>query len=240
MGRQSGAAGQRALSESGELGPVWVSGALAQVRWIAGRPLAWRVRLDDETSRRDAGGAVISAQETAAFARAADAPWRIARRLLAKALIAQVARCHPDDVRIARDAFGALRAVAPTGWHLSLAGQPPHALIGLHRRPIGVDIEPLDALPPPEDAFSADERAMFGALWPGNADRAALVGWVAKEAHGKACGHARQLDPRDIWLNCRAGALFATSHASSTVVHIAVDTETIAAVAVGKPSSKSA
>ena len=191
----------------------------------------WRVRLDDETSRRDAGGAVLSAQETAAFARAADAPWRITRRLLAKALIAQVAQCHSDDVRIARDAFGALRVVAPTGWHLSLAGQPPHALIGLHRRPIGVDIEPLDALPPPEDAFSADERAMFGALWPGNADRAALVGWVAKEAHGKACGRARQLDPREIRLGRRAGTLVATSGGVTTRVDLASDTATIAAVA---------
>ena len=236
MGRQSGAACQRALSDDsglgpGDLGPVWASGALAQVRWIAGRPLAWRVCLDDETSRRDAGGAVLSAQETAAFARAADAPWRITRRLLAKALIAQVARCHPDDVRIERDAFGALRVVAPTGWHLSLAGQPPLALIGLHRRPIGVDIEPLDALPPPKDAFFADERATLDLLWPDNADRAALIGWVAKEAHGKASGRARQLGPCEIRLCHRAGTLVATSGRVTTRVDLAIDTATIAAVA---------
>ncbi|MBC7601915.1 MAG: hypothetical protein H7255_04545 [Ramlibacter sp.] len=189
------------------------------------------MRLDDEHSQRDAGRAALSAGEVAAFARAGDAPWRITRRLLAKALIAHVARCHPADVLIARDAFGALRVVAPTGWHLSLAGQPPHALIGLHRRPTGADIEPPDALPPPEDAFSADERAMFGALWPGNADRAALIGWVAKEAHGKACGRARQLDPREIRLRLRAGTLVATSGGVTTRVDLAGDTATIAAVA---------
>lgn len=220
------------MSESGDSGPVWVSGPLAQVRWVEGRPLAWRVRLDDEHSQRDAGRAALSAGEVAAFARAGDAPWRITRRLLAKALIAHVARCHPADVLIERDAFGALRVVAPTGWHLSLAGQPPHALIGLYHAPIGVDVEPETAAPPPDDAFSADERAMLAKLWPGNADRAALIGWLAKEAHAKASGRARQLAPRDIALGNCACALVAMSDAMGTRVHVFTDSGTIAAVAI--------
>ena len=240
MGRQSGTPGQRALSDQRRRDPVWASGPLTQVSWIDGRPVAWYVRLDGDDAHRDAGRAVLSAQEKAAFARTGDAPWRIMRRLLAKALIARAAMCHPDDVRIERDALGALRLVKPIGWHLSLAGQPPQALIGLHRLAIGVDIEPGNAPPPLEDAFSAEDLVVLAKLWPGNPDRARLIGWVAKEAHGKACGRARQLDPRDIWLNRRAGSLFATSHGTSTVVHIAVDIETIAAVAVEKPSSKSA
>ena len=212
--------------------PVWASGALAQVEWIEGRPLAWWVRLDDEQSRRDASRAILSAPEVAAFARVGDAPWRITRRLLAKALISHVARCHPDDVQIERDAFGALRVVAPAGWHLSLAGQPPHALMGLHHAPIGVDIEPETAAPPPDDAFSTDELAALDMLWPGNADRAALIGWVAKEAHAKASGRARQLAPRDVVLGNHAGALVAKSGATRTPVHISIDTGTIAAVAI--------
>ena len=220
--------------------PVWASGALAQVRWIEARPLAWRVRLDDEQAQRDAGRAALSPPEIAAFARAGDAPWRITRRLLAKALIAHVAQCHPDDVLIERDAFRALRVVAPAGLHLSLAGQPPHALIGLHRRPIGVDIEPEAAAPPPDDAFSTDERATLDTLWPGNTDRAALVGWVAKEAHAKASGRARQLDPRNIVLGTRAGSLVARSGAMSTRIHISVDNGTIAAVAIAAPPATSA
>lgn len=211
---------------------VWASGELAQVRWIEGRPLAWRVRLDAEAARSDAGRAVLSAREVAAFARAADAPWRITRRLLGKALIAHVARCHPDDVRIERDAFGALRVLAPAGWHLSLAGQPPYALIGLHRVAVGVDIEPGTAAPPPDDAFAADERAVLDLLFPGDPERAALIGWVAKEAHAKASGHARQLGPREIRLGTREGALVATSGGFSTSIHIAMEAGTIAAIAL--------
>ena len=182
--------------------------------------------------QRDAGRTVLSAPEVAAFARAGDAPWRITRRLLAKALIAHVARCHPDHVLIERDAFGALSVVAPTNWHLSLAGQPPHALIGLHHAPIGVDIEPETAAPPPDEAFSADERATLAMLWPGNADRAALIGWVAKEAHAKAIGRARQLAPRDIELCHHPVALVARSCTMCTRVHISIDNATIASVAI--------
>ena len=154
------------------------------------------------------------------------------RRCLAKALIAQVASCHPDHVRIERDPFGALRVQAPPGWHISLAGQPPHALIGLHRVGLGVDIEPSNAPSPPRDAFSSVERTMLDALWPGDADRARLIGWVAKEAHGKARGQARQLDPRAIGLCHRAGSLWATSGSVSTRIHLAIETATIAALAV--------
>ena len=214
---------------------IWASGELAQVRWTEGRPLAWRVRLDDEAARRDADHAVLSAREVAVFARTGDAPWRITRRLLAKALIAHVARCHPDDVRIERDAFGALRVLAPAGWHLSLAGQPPHALIGLHCAPIGVDVEPDTAAPPPDDAFSADERTALDLFLPGDPERAALIGWVAKEAHAKTSGRARQLDPREIGLSTREGALVATSGGFSTIIHIATEAGTIAAVAVSAP-----
>jgi phosphopantetheinyl transferase len=220
------------LSDLDSLEPVWASGALAQVRWIEGRPLTWRVRLDDEAARRDAARAVLSANEVAAFARASDAPWRMTRRLLAKALIARIARCHPDDVRIERDACGALRVIAPPGWHISLAGQAPHALIGLHRQPIGVDIEPIVGALPPDDVFSAEERAALDGLWPESPDRAALIGWVAKEAHGKASGRVRQLDPREIRLCSRDGSLVANSGNIGTRVHIAVEAGTISAVAV--------
>ena len=188
--------------------------------------------MDDDAARRDVGRAVLSANEVAAFARASDAPWRIARRLLAKALIARIARCHPDEVRIERDVCGALRVIAPPGWHISLAGQAPHALIGLHRQPIGVDIEPISVALPPDDAFSAEEQTTLDGLWPGNPDRAALIGWVAKEAHGKASGRARQLDPREIRLCSRDGALVANSGNIDTRVHIAVEAGTICAVAV--------
>ena len=222
------------MSVAGDLGPVWASGKLAQVRWIKERPLAWRVRLDNQASRRDATRAVLSPDEVAAFARAGDAPWRVTRRLLAKALIAQVAQCHPDTVRIERDRSGALRVASPAGWYLSLAGQPPHALIGLHRSPIGVDIEPSNAAPAPADAFSAEEWAMLDALWPDNVAHARLIGWVAKEAHAKACGRARQLDPREIGLCNLAGSLEATSGGARTRIHLAIETGTgtVAAVAI--------
>lgn len=217
------------------LGPVWARGALARVRYAEGRPLAWRVRLDDPITQRDATAATLSPRETETFSHVPDAPWRMLRRRLAKALIAQVAACHPDQVSIERDPLGAVRIVAPIGWHLSLAGQPPHALIGLHRDPIGVDIEPWDAPAPPADAFSGEELEMLDNLWDHATDHARLRGWVAKEAHGKACGRARKLDPRDIQLHQHAGSVIGESAGVRTSIHIAFETTTIAAVAVPVP-----
>ncbi|GAC1409256.1 MAG: hypothetical protein NVSMB69_10950 [Novosphingobium sp.] len=220
------------MSEPATSDPVWASGPLAQVRWIVGRPLAWQVRLDDEQAIRDAGRALLTAREVAAFARIGDAPWRIMRRRLAKALLAWVARCHPDDVRFERDAFGALRVQAPDGWHVSLAGQPPFALIAVHRAPIGADIEPSTAAAPPADAFAAAEIAVLDSLYPGDRDRAGLIGWVAKEAHAKASGQARQLDPRDIMLDQRGDSLVASSGAFTSAIHVKLDGATIAALAM--------
>lgn len=224
MGREPGAAGGGALN--GPDGPLWLSGGLTDLPEETDRPLAWRLRLDRPESGRDARSATLTPGEVAAFARIRDAQFRMLRRRLAKALVARVARCHPDAVSIVRGAAGGLRVVSPSGWHLSLAGQMPHALIGLARTPTGVDIEPIDAIVP-ADAFSSKERADLE-----NRHYPLLVGWVAKEAHGKACGQARTLDPLAIDLAIEGGSIVAMSTGMVSRVHLDIGSHTLAAIAV--------
>lgn len=229
MGRQPGTARNRALIDRSQPASTWFDGALADLPERLEFPLAWRVRLDRPDVERDARAAALTSREVAAFARTGDAPFRMLRRRLAKALLAKVAKCHPREVLVTRDGGGALRVEQPGGWHLSVAGQAPFALIGVSRTPIGVDIEPHGERVP-EDVVGADERAMLAEHFP--RDLAPLVGWVAREAHGKATGRARQLDPREIGLERGAGAIIARSKGSASIVHVSIDSTTVAALAL--------
>lgn len=224
MGRKPGAVGDRTLSLAPP--PLWFDGVLAEVPKTLDRPLAWRLRIDGPEAGRDARNARLAPDEVAAFARTRDASSRMIRRRLAKALVARVAQCHPDTVLIARGVSGCLKIESPAGWWVSLAGQSPLALIGLARSPIGVDIEPADAMVP-HDVLSVDECA---ALTENRLP--VLAGWVAKEAHAKACGEARTIDPLAIGLTFDGESLVARSSGAASTIHLDVGGQTVSALAM--------
>lgn len=220
---------------------MWAAGPLASIRYEAGRPLAWLVRLDSPAAQADASRARLSAEEVAAFSGAGDAPWRMLRRRLAKALVAQIAGCHPDAVDLVRHAHGALQIAYPHNWHISHGGQPPYALIGVHTAALGVDIEPCSAPPPPPDAFSLADCAALDTLNLADEATTLLAGWTIKEAHGKAVGRARLLEPREIALSVDATGLTARSTGGMTRCHLLIDENVVCAVAIagttaGSPS----
>ncbi|WP_313058237.1 4'-phosphopantetheinyl transferase family protein, partial [Agrobacterium cavarae] len=136
---------------------VWLSGADDLTIATGDAPVVWHLRLDRPETERLAGGATLSAADLQDLAAKPDAGMRALRRRLAKILLARLSGLHPDEIIIGRSALGAPQVLHPEGWHISLAGRFPHCLIGLSRTPIGVDIEPLDAEPPPEDSFTATE-----------------------------------------------------------------------------------
>ncbi|AXJ95041.1 MULTISPECIES: 4'-phosphopantetheinyl transferase superfamily protein [unclassified Sphingomonas] len=204
--------------------PVWATGALAGVPRGDGA-LVWRVRLDDPQTMVDAGRATLSAEDLADLATRPDATMRGMRRRLARALLAQLSGVHPDRVSFGRSSAGAPVVIAPAGWRVSVAGRWPHALIGVARGPIGVDIEPAGAAPPPRDAFTTAERAVMR-------DDEALARWVAKEAHAKCLGIASRIAAEAIETRLDGAGFTASSADGASRGWFASFEDSVAAVAL--------
>ena len=200
MGRVSGQAGEDRLTET-----LWHEGRLAGAAWEPGRPVLWSVRLDSEAAAGALARSPHDARDLADFAAAPDAAYRLLRRRLTRALLAQLAGVAPEDILFGRTGDGAPSVLSPAGWHVSVAGRAGHALIGLAERPIGVDAEPLDAAPPLWDMLTATEAERIEALAPSDRPRAWLRAWTAKEAHAKRWRFARHADPASIETEIVAG-----------------------------------
>lgn len=167
----------------------------------------WYIRLDSPAAEAAARCGHLLDADYREFAKRPDAGMRCMRRRLSRYLIGKVMELHPDSVVFARSANGAPHLKVPEGWFISLAGTWPHCLIGLSRRRIGVDIEPADAPPPPDDCLTQTELAQLRA----SCDDRALFRWLAKEAHAKRFGVASAVDPREIETLGDAGGYDVTS-----------------------------
>jgi len=207
---------------------VWLSGAHDLTPITGDAPVIWHLRLDRPETERLAGGATLSAVDLQDLASKPEAGMRALRRRLAKVLLARLSGLHPDDIIIGRTEYGAPQVLHPPGWHISLAGRFPHCLIGLSRAPIGVDIEPLDAEPPPEDSFTPTERlALQGAT-----DTTLISRWTAKEAHAKCFGIASRIDADEMETVASGEGLRVVSRQVETQVCVRVEAGTVQAVAV--------
>ena len=156
--------------------------------------IAWYVKLDEPLATTLASRSRLTQVDLRDLAKGADPLMRGARRRLAKVLLAHCAGIHPDEVRISRNAAGAPEVLHPPGWYLSLAGRWPHCLIGVALQPFGVDVEPVEAPGPPEDALTIAER-----LWlHDRRETEAIKLWVLKEAHAKCLGAASRIAPQEV------------------------------------------
>jgi phosphopantetheinyl transferase len=196
------------------------------------------IALDSDLASSLIARAPLTPDDFADFARRGDADMRLARRRLAKALLAWAGGVHPRDVRIGRSPLGAPVVEAPAGWHLSVSGQGRLCLIGLACTAIGVDIEPRTAPPPPLDLLTLQERSRVESLPPAAATQVALTIWVAKEAHAKRIGVASRIEPAEI--ETEATALGLTARSGGHVSHcwIGEGEATLAAVALAPPVSQ--
>ena len=102
--------------------PVWHDGPLDALVWDGQSPIAWSVA------------------ESGPYAAGLPGDARAIRHGLAVALIRKLAG-DSDDVRLTRSAAGAPIVSAPGGWYLSLSSRGAHALIGVARQPIAVDLD---------------------------------------------------------------------------------------------------
>lgn len=187
----------------------------------------WYVRLDSPTAEASARCASLLYADYCEFAKRPDAGMRGMRRRLSRHLIGKVTGLHPDAIVFVRAANGAPGLSVPDGWFISLAGTWPHCLIGLSRRPIGVDVEPADALPPPDDCLTPRELAQLGA---GGPDRA-LFRWLAKEAHAKRFAVASEVDPCEIETLAVPGGYNVTSRHGASRCSMVIHGPVVIAVA---------
>jgi 4'-phosphopantetheinyl transferase len=187
----------RQAGEAGLTGPRWHDGPLGALSGAEG-PVVWSVRLDRDAAAEALKRAPHSDRDLADFAAAPDAANRLIRRRLTRALLGEIAGVPPAAILFGRTAAGAPSVLAPEGWHVSVAGRAPLALVGLARAPLGVDVEPLDTAPPLWDMLSPDEAEQVRALPTARQPQEWLRRWTAKEAHAKRLGYARQADPAAI------------------------------------------
>lgn len=207
------------------IAPVWLDG-LPEVCPDPGKaPLVWCLRLDDPAVQLLAEGAALREEDLRDLAGRPQAAMRGLRRRLARVMIARVAGCHPDVIAFGRGEAGAPLILTPDGWHISVAGRWPHGLIGIAHMPLGVDIEPADALPPPEDALTSGEQV------EAVSDRERLMRWTAKEAHAKLYGVASRIDPAAIHTQIDGNMLRARSASGASLCHVVEMGGTLCAVA---------
>ena len=104
----------------------------------------------------------------------------------------------PEHVRVIRAPSGAPRIEAPgRALRVSLAHRDDVLLVGLAGRPIGVDIERIDAVrQPPWNVLAEAERKALVAIEDRAARHAAFLRiWTAKEAALKALGTGLSREP---------------------------------------------
>ncbi len=179
--------------------PIWHDGDLAALSGASSGPLAWSVDLTGPAADLALSTAAPRADDLADAARRSDGAVSMARRRLARALIARLAVCHPDSVYLGRSAKGAPCVIFPQGWYLSLSGRNQRCLIGLARVPIGVDMELIGDSAvtgdPIWDMMTHAEARALRSLPASQGRREWLRRWAAKEAHAKLIGSPRRIDP---------------------------------------------
>ncbi len=125
-------------------------------------------------------------------ARPANLPERSAlRRETARRTLAGQFGLTPELVAIEHDPRGRpfLAHPAGTGLHISLATRAGIVAVALAQRPIGIDVEGIDAVSePPLTVLHREEREALQALRPAARPLAFAQIWSAKEAYVKALG----------------------------------------------------
>ncbi|GAC1552124.1 MAG: hypothetical protein NVS2B5_09490 [Beijerinckiaceae bacterium] len=140
-------------------------------------------------------------QSEAAVLAASERPAFLARRRLLRRALALRLGSAPADIVVARDAQGAPRVTsAREPIFVSLAARDGLVAIALSDRPVGVDIEIVDAEPPDPawNILHPRERAWLLAQKREKQPEHFLSLWCAKEAYLKAIGRGLRREPTEI------------------------------------------
>jgi phosphopantetheinyl transferase len=142
----------------------------------------------------------VERAEAEALPSALRAAFLARRRLLRRALALRLG-IVPGDILVAKDAKGAPRVTsAREPIFASLASRAALVAIGISDRPVGVDVEIIDARPsePAWNILHARERAWLSDQGAEEQAENFLALWCAKEAYLKALGLGLRREPAEI------------------------------------------
>ncbi len=161
-------------------------------------PATWSGTIDSAAAFHALAATPATADDLADAAQRHGGGGRLLRRRLARALIARRSGVTVDQVRLSRTAAGAPIVLAPAGWHIGQSGHGGDWLIGVARRPIAVDREPLDDAAPLRDMLTPAERAALDGVAEADQPFDWLRRWTIKEAHAKLIGDPSRIRPEAI------------------------------------------
>lgn len=179
--------------------PFWHVGALDALPLVSDQAaVAWSVAADGLLAASALAGTPATKADLADAVRGKDGGWRLLRRRLARALVAHLAGMRVVDVYLSRNEAGAPIIDSPGGWYLGLSARDGDCLIGVARRPIAVDREPLDHATPLRDMLTPSELSALDRLAEADRPLDWLRRWTIKEAHAKLLGEPLRIRPEDI------------------------------------------
>lgn len=139
--------------------------------------------------------------EHASARSAADPAGHLRRRRIARALAAGFTGHEAADFAITAADLGQPKLSGPGGLHVSFAARGDLSLVGIARRPLGVDLEGAiapDAIP--WNILRLDEAEALRALPEPARAGAFLDLWTGKEATLKVLGTGLHVPPEALWL----------------------------------------
>ena len=176
--------------------PFWHIGALDELPLFGDHAaVVWSVNSDGLFAASALAGTPATKADLADAARGKNGGWRLLRRRLARGLIAQLSGTRIVDVHLSRNAAGRPIIDWPAGWYLGLSGCHGDCLIGVARRPIAVDREPLDYAAPLRDMLTPSELSALDRLAEADRPLEWLRRWTIKEAHAKLIGEPLRIRP---------------------------------------------
>ena len=179
--------------------PFWHDGGLDALPVVSNHAaVAWSITADSPLAARTLVGTSTSTTELAEAAMGKNSGFRLLRRYLARALVAHLSGMRAVDVHFSQNAAGRPIIDAPSGWYLGLSARDGDCLIGVARRPIAVDREPLDHATPLWDMLTSSERSALDRLAEADRPLSWLRRWTIKEAHAKLSGDPLHIRPEDI------------------------------------------
>lgn len=221
----------------------------ARARGSSARPVRLYVAHLDDFALPDCN-ALLDSSEIAAARRMTNETARTifvkSRAVLRHVLAAELGR-PAATLRIGCDANGKPRLEDAPGIEFNLSHRDGIALIGIHDRPIGVDVERVDAhLPHAEIAshfFTARERdAVTSESRPTDRARRFFRIWTLKEAYLKGLGFGLGVDPRAYDVLDRTASRMTPSHAIQDpgwqLRHFPLAPGYVAALAVNDPGAR--
>lgn len=140
------------------------------------------------------------------------------RRETARQVIARQLGLPVKAVTIGHDGKGRPLLAGPdgAGLHLSLATRAGLVAVALARRPVGIDVERVDAAAAPLEVLHPEEAAMLRGLPESSRPLAFARLWAAKEAYVKALGTGFLRAPESFAVTLLAADSFAVTDPLNT------------------------